>query len=369
MSKRTASLVAVFALSLVATAALAKQPPAAGTLVIVGGALRYDNEEIWSRIVRHAAEAKTAVAKVEAAAGAYRPKIAIFPTASADPERAGRITAETLQTYGADAFVVPLSNKLAPDARAAASDPALVEQVNAADGIYFTGGQQARITQALCTADGAKTPLLDAIWRVYERGGVVAGTSAGAAIMSHIMYRDAKKILPTLQNGVTMGKEVDRGLGFLDSQWFVEQHTLVRGRFARALVAMKANQIKYGVGVDENTAIVVKNDDMQVVGYRGAIVMDLSEAKEDPAVTRRRRYAPHQHAGGRPLAEKTRRAEARSQIAGVSPDGERAAVLQRRAGQHDGAQPDVWADEQPAWRSGRPGVRRRGRAERSRAGI
>ena len=126
--------------------------------------------------------------------------------------------------------------------------------------------------------------MLEAVWDVYRKGGVVAGTSAGAAVMSNIMYRDAKKILPTMQNGVTMGKEVDRGLGFLDPDWFVEQHTLVRGRFARAIVAMKANDIKYGVGVDENTAVVVKNDDMEVVGYKGAIVMDMSESQQDPAV-------------------------------------------------------------------------------------
>ncbi|HTN74942.1 MAG TPA: cyanophycinase, partial [Pirellulaceae bacterium] len=156
------------------------------------------------------------------------------------------------------------------------------EQVRNADGVYFTGGQQARIIRCLTTETGEKTPMLEAVWEVYRKGGVVAGTSAGAAIMSHIMYSDAKKILPTMQNGVTMGKEVDHGLGFLDAAWFVEQHTLVRGRFARAIVAMKTHDIKFGVGVDENTALVVKNDDMEVVGYKGAIVMDMSEASGDP---------------------------------------------------------------------------------------
>jgi cyanophycinase len=164
------------------------------------------------------------------------------------------------------------------------NDEAVVEQVKKADGVFFTGGSQARITMALRTAKGDDTPMLQAVWEVYRRGGVVAGTSAGAAIMSRIMYRDAKRILPVMQNGVTMGKEVDQGLGFLDPAWFVEQHTLVRGRFARALVAMKSHDIKFGVGVDENTAVVVKDDDMEVVGPRGAIVMDLSEANQDKEV-------------------------------------------------------------------------------------
>jgi cyanophycinase len=264
--------------------AFAKQPSPAGTLIIIGGALRFDNAEVWSRVVKSAAEAQTQPVSTDAAT-AYRPKIAVFPTASGDPERAGRITCEALENYGADPFVVPLAlTKLEMDPLAAVKDPVLVEQVRNADGIYFTGGNQARITKALRAEDGSDTPMLEAVWDVYRRGGVVAGTSAGAAIMSRIMYRDAKKVLPTMQNGVTMGKEVDQGLGFLDHSWFVEQHTLVRGRFARALVAMKANDIKFGVGVDENTAIVVKNDHMEVVGHTGVIVMDISDAVGDPEV-------------------------------------------------------------------------------------
>lgn len=290
--KRMTLVAAAVLLALAANNVFAKQPSPAGTLVIIGGALRFDNSDVWKRIVRHAAETRTHAASSTTVSTAavstsaeqtaiYRPKIAVFPTASGDPQKAGSTTAEALQSYGADAFVVPVSSRMDIDPRTAVNDPALIEQVKNADGVYFTGGQQARIITCLLTEEGGKTPMLEAVWDVYRKGGVVAGTSAGAAVMSHIMYRDAKRILPTMQNGVTMGKEIDHGLGFLDSSWFVEQHTLVRGRFARAIVAMKAHDIKYGVGVDENTALVVKNDDMEVVGYRGAIVMDMSEAKDN----------------------------------------------------------------------------------------
>jgi cyanophycinase len=257
---------------------------ATGTLVIIGGALRYENAEVWTRIVKHAAEAKGAAETSERPAG-YRPKIAVFPTASGDPQRTGKITADALNAYGADAYVVPLAfHKMDLDPRIAVSDRALVERVREADGVYFTGGSQARITQALRTETGEDTPMLQAVWDVYRRGGVVAGTSAGAAIMSHVMYRDAKRVLHTMQHGVSMGKEIDRGLGFLDAGWFVEQHTLVRGRFARALVAMQANEIQYGIGVDENTCVVVRHGDMEVVGQSGVIVMDMSEAALDAGV-------------------------------------------------------------------------------------
>jgi cyanophycinase len=283
--KNTMSILAVCLALTFGSYGFAKQPAPAGTLIIIGGALRFDNTDVWNRIVEQAAAAREHTVSTSKPGEDYRPRIAVFPTASGDPEQSGRITAEALNSYGADAFVVPVAlSKMEMDARDAVVDPKLIEQVTRADGVYFTGGQQARIVEALRTPEGADTPMLQAVWAVYNRGGVVAGTSAGAAVMSRIMYRDAKHVLPTLQQGVTMGREVDYGLGFLDPSWFVEQHTLVRGRFARALVAMQAHGIQFGVGIDENTAIVVKDDQMEVVGYKGAIVMDLSEAKEDPQV-------------------------------------------------------------------------------------
>ncbi|HEY5310889.1 MAG TPA: cyanophycinase, partial [Pirellulales bacterium] len=194
--------------------------------------------------------------------------------------------------FGADPVVIPLGippgkgqAAAAHDRLAVAEDPQWAERVRATRCVYFAGGEQARITDALRTADGKATPLLNAIWDVYRRGGVIAGTSAGAAIMSHYMYRDAEQVLPTLQHGVTMGKEVDYGLGFIGDRWFVEQHCLARGRFARALVLMQNRGYKYGIGVDENTALVVRHGhEAKVIGYKGAVVMDLSQASRDASV-------------------------------------------------------------------------------------
>lgn len=79
-----------------------------------------------------------------------------------------------------------------------------------------------------------------------------------------------------------MGKEIDHGLGFLDSGWFVDQHCLVRGRFARTLVAMHDQQIRHGIGVDEDTAVVVEaGETARIVGHRGAIVLDLTKARSE----------------------------------------------------------------------------------------
>jgi cyanophycinase len=241
-----------------------------GSLVIIGGALRYSQTDVWSRIVE--------------LAGGPNARIAVFPTASSEPLKYGSRTVDALRAVRADAFLVPLYiEKNEAGFKRQATDPELVEQLKTAGGVFFTGGSQERITAALGSTAGDRTPLLDAIWDVYRRGGVVAGTSAGAAVMSHSMFRESRGTIKTLQDGLQLGKELAPGLGFLDAAWFVEQHCIARGRFARSLVAMRTLGLNYGVGIDENTAVVVQGDRaMSVLGYKGAIVLDLSQATSDP---------------------------------------------------------------------------------------
>jgi cyanophycinase len=240
-----------------------------GSLVIIGGALRYDQADVWNRIV--------------ALAGGAGARIAVVPVASSEPLVGGSRTVDTLRARGADAFLLPLyldSGQTSLGAKA--SDPELVAQIRSATGVYFIGGSQERITQALGTSTAGRTPLLDAVWHVYQQGGVIAGTSAGAAVMSQMMFRHSRSVLQTLQDGLKVGDELVPGLGFLDAGWFVEQHCLARGRFGRTLVAMHTLGLKQGVGVDENTAVVVeRGQSLSVLGYRGAIVLDLSQATTD----------------------------------------------------------------------------------------
>ncbi len=243
-----------------------------GSLVIIGGSERFDNREYWDEIVN--------------LAGGPGCKIAVLPTASGDPFRSGGRVVSALNNAGADAFIVPLAwRKVTQPPSEIAADPEWVNRVRDATGVFMIGGEQERIVKALQSPDGRPTPMLDAMWHVYRRGGVIAGTSAGAAVMSRVMFRDTESVLQTLLTGVRMGKELDRGLGFLDAEWFVDQHLLVRGRFARAIVAMHDQKFKYGIGVDENSAIVVRGgSDVKVIGYKGALVFDLSHAEQDEAL-------------------------------------------------------------------------------------
>ena len=236
-----------------------------GSLVIIGGCERFDNVAIWTSIVE--------------LAGGEGGKIAVIPTASGFPVEYGNDIVRVLNQAGVDAFIVPVALRgFDRDHRQAVQDPRLVDEVRRSTGVFFVGGDQSRITKVLVDENGNNTPMLEAIWDVYRQGGVIAGTSAGAAVMSRIMFRNGPSILSMMHNGITMGREVDHGLGFLHPDWFVDQHCLVRGRFARALVAMNKQSIHYGIGVDEDSAVVVQNNRARVIGYRGAIVLDLSES-------------------------------------------------------------------------------------------
>ncbi|WP_371868458.1 cyanophycinase [Duganella margarita] len=256
------------------TAAALPTSPAAGpqgSLVIIGGGLRADNDAVWQRIVR--------------LAGGPGARIAVFASAAADPAPVAAAIVDSLNRYGADAFQIPLAVKLADsDFRKAADDPLLADAVRGAGGVFFSGGDQARITQALVRADGSRSAVLEAVWDVYRKGGVVAGNSAGAAVMSSTMFYAPKTVFATLRGGVTDGQEIAPGLGFIGDDVFVDQHFLVRGRFARMIPAMLKKGYKFGLGIDENTAMVVDAQRrVEIVGSKGALLVDLSRASTDPA--------------------------------------------------------------------------------------
>jgi len=237
-----------------------------GSLVIIGGNLRPTNAPVWERIIQ--------------LAGGKGARIAVFASASGTPERSGKSLVERLNSYGAKAFFVPIAVKLSgSNYQMAADDRGLAEAVRNANGAFFAGGDQLRITRALRHEDGSNTRVLDALWTMYRRGGVIAGSSAGAAIMSSTMFGRPKAVLATLKLGVTEGEEIADGLGFVGDDVFIDQHLLVRGRFARMLPAMIKKGYKLGLGIDEDTAMVMQpNHDVEVIGYKGALVLDLTDA-------------------------------------------------------------------------------------------
>ena len=249
--------------------ALAFQP-VAGIVMPMGGAVRNDNEAVRQRLVQ--------------LGGGSEARFVVIPTASSNPAKSGAEAVEQLRRRGAKAELLKIAPRWAGEtlesARRAAADPANLAKIGAATGVFFTGGAQEFIVDVL-NPDGVASPVLQAVRALQARGGVVAGSSAGAAIMSSTMFRDAPNPVQVMKGVMRDGKEIDRGLGFVGEQLFIDQHFLARGRVGRMLALMLAKGYKVGLGVDENTAAIIHGSEIEIVGASGALLLDLRQATRE----------------------------------------------------------------------------------------
>ncbi|MFT7772853.1 cyanophycinase [Roseateles sp.] len=238
-----------------------------GTVIVIGGALSTDSDTVWQRIV-------------DEAGGAGAP-IAVFPTAAHEPERIAAQIVASLNRCGARAEAVPLAPHLeGVDLAATLNDTELIARVAGCKAVFFSGGAQEYLVDTL-QPGGRPTAMLGAIRAVFAAGGVIAGTSAGAAVMSRLMFRDAMDNLAVLRGRWRAGREYDHGFGFVLSELLVDQHFLKRGRIGRMLPALQSLGCRFGLGVDENAAVVIQGPRLEVIGGSGAILVDLGEATHD----------------------------------------------------------------------------------------
>ncbi|MHB1652481.1 MAG: cyanophycinase [Desulfitobacteriaceae bacterium] len=150
--------------------------------------------------------------------------------------------------------------------RRQANSEGIVQQMESAGGVFFTGGDQLRITGLI-----GGTPLGRSLHRLYEGGVIIAGTSAGASVMSDTMIVGGGTGTPR-KNTLTMAP----GLGLIRAV-VVDQHFAQRGRIGRLLEAVAQNPYVLGVGIDEDTAILVGPDGrFSVVGSQTVTVVDAS---------------------------------------------------------------------------------------------
>lgn len=144
-------------------------------------------------------------------------------------------------------------------------DPAhAARQVHLADLIWMAGGDQTRLIAALDAA--GLTPVLH---RRYEEGAVIAGTSAGAAVMSHVMIAGD----PEPEHGRRLAPLTGAGLG-LWPEVIVDQHFLRRNRIGRLRSAVLQQPELVGVGIDEETAVVVRGRHLEVIGSSRVVIVD-----------------------------------------------------------------------------------------------
>ncbi|MBI3863006.1 MAG: cyanophycinase, partial [Planctomycetia bacterium] len=149
-----------------------------------------------------------------------------------------------------------------------ADDPRFVAPLESATGVWFIGGHQQRLTDAYL---GTRTE--KAIKGVLKRGGIVGGTSAGAAIMSQLMIVGGNK-----------PPELGLGFGFLPGT-LVDQHFIKRNRQDRLLHALAEYPKLVGIGIDENTVLLVHGRKFSVKG-ESRVVVYLPPVGDKPAITR-----------------------------------------------------------------------------------
>ncbi len=145
-----------------------------------------------------------------------------------------------------------------------ANKNAFIQPIKEATGIYFMGGRQWRI------ADGfLNTKAQDEMFKLLDRGGVIAGSSAGATIQGSYLARGDSK-----NNQIMMGDH-EVGLGFI-SNIAIDQHVMVRNRQFDMFTILEKKPELLGIGIDESTAIVVKGDIFKVIGKSYVIIYDNS---------------------------------------------------------------------------------------------
>ena len=149
--------------------------------------------------------------------------------------------------------------------------PSKLDSLKTAKLIYIGGGDQVRFMEIINSNPEVKNLIKSA----YQNGKMIAGTSAGAAVMSEVMitgnqlkYKDYEN---TFDNIEIKNVETKQGLGFIKTA-VIDQHFVVRSRYNRLLSLIIENPSYKGIGIDEGTAILVKNGEAEVVGRAQVIV-------------------------------------------------------------------------------------------------
>lgn len=146
-----------------------------------------------------------------------------------------------------------------------------IDSIKNAKLVYISGGDQNKFMEIVAGTDIEK-----AIHESYKNGNLIAGTSAGAAVMSKQMITGAElkhtKYSSTFKNIEADNIEIKTGLGMLTNV-IIDQHFVKRSRYNRLISAVIENPEMLGIGIDESTAILVIGDSAEVVGDSQVIVL------------------------------------------------------------------------------------------------
>src|SRR4051812_7496998 len=173
-------------------------------------------------------------------------KIVVSTAASAEP---GPLWEEYEKAFRA--LGVPHIYHLHVETREEAMDAKALRILDGANAVFFTGGDQLKITSLL-----GDTPVYSRILEIYENGGVIGGTSAGASVMSETMLVGGGSGDSDGSYKIKASLLMAPGFGFAKNL-LIDQHFAQRGRMSRLIGAVTQNPRVLGIGIDENTCIMV----------------------------------------------------------------------------------------------------------------
>ena len=215
---------------------MSERAPLPGALIAIGGHEDRDGERV---ILRAVAEAMCAGPML------------ILAAASRHPHRYFSRYRDAFGGIG-----VHDVRYLAAREPAYARDPQVLDAVGSAGGVFLTGGSQRRLVEPILGS-----PLHTALRDLVERGGVIAGTSAGASALGETMLSG------------TEDPQLTRGLGLVPGVMF-DQHFAQRDRIGRLTAGLAHVPLHTGIGIDEDTALVVCGDDASVIGSGEVTVLE-----------------------------------------------------------------------------------------------
>lgn len=232
-------------------------PDPLGSLIIVGGG-----------------DTPTSVQErfVSLAGGAGKARIAIFPMASLKSDEEAREVSTDFQQLGAEAQVVSMG-------QVEANSESAAKHLEQFTGYWFCGGDQSRLANLL-----VGTKALETIDRRYHDGAVIGGTSAGASVMTTLMLtgRWRKARSPEEEEAINIArgmKEVVSGFGIFKGA-IVDQHFMHRARYNRLISAVLDHPELVGVGIDEETALLVRPDGVwEALGNYYVKIFDARKAR------------------------------------------------------------------------------------------
>lgn len=192
-------------------------------------------------------------------AGEDKARIVVMTTATDLPEEVAAEYTEVFKRLGAKQIeAIDVSQ------RSDAAKPEAIEAVKKATGIFFTGGDQLHVTSLMGGSE-----LQKAIIEAYENGTIVAGTSAGAAMMGNSMILSGTSDENPRFGSMEMAPGTDLIVGCM-----IDTHFSQRGRHGRLLTAVAHFPQDIGFGIDENTAMIVDKNQFKVIGEGAVTVID-----------------------------------------------------------------------------------------------